>query len=521
MPPPNRQRRIKKSSSAPALTPEQQRKRAMLFQKLHEAIGQGYASQALVKLLELQKQFPDDINVCMLLGQAYSALGGHKDAIASFKKAVKLAPKQPEIILQYGIALQQANELEQALTQFDRVLSHKPDHFYALRYKSAVLNDLGREDEGYAVWQKLDEAYRDVNLDPERANALAISGAHYAPKRIDAQECVDRLEVHIAESKERHFRRAGYFQLGRLYTHLSQYDKAFDAYTESKMVDRDEWDPDEHSRRIDQLIECWKTDQPIPFSDAKGVDGSRLVFIVGMMRSGTSLTEQMLAQCKDITPGGEMSAIDRTMPKSERMTMKHGQRLPLNRALYTKSTLNTMASSAMKVYNAVDPLRTVTDKQPYHYLFLPLIAHLFPGAKIIHCVRDPLDCCLSNFTMAFWRVHMQTHDPYWLGRYYADYERVMDAWREVPEVDMIDLRYEDLVSDPETQSKRVMEFLGHAWSEEILDFYKSERTVHTASRAQVRRPIYTSSVQKYLPFEHRMGEIKRGIEEGRARSHPA
>jgi hypothetical protein len=144
---------------------------------------------------------------------------------------------------------------------------------------------------------------------------------------------------------------------------------------------------------------------------------------------------------------------------------------------------------------------------------------MFPGAKIISCLRDPLDCCLSNFTQAFARLHPQTHELYYLGRYYADYERTMKAWREIPEVDMIDLQYEELVSDPETQSKRVMEFLGREWTDDILEFHKSKRTVNTASRDQVRKPMYTSSVKKYLPYEHLLDDLKRGIEEGRARPH--
>ncbi len=95
----------------------------------------------------------------------------------------------------------------------------------------------------------------------------------------------------------------------------------------------------------------------------------------------------------------------------------------------------------------------------------------------------------------------------------------MKAWREIPEVDMIDLQYEELVSDPETQSKRVMEFLGREWTDDILEFHKSKRTVNTASRDQVRKPMYTSSVKKYLPYEHLLDDLKRGIEEGRARPH--
>jgi tetratricopeptide (TPR) repeat protein len=518
MPPLNPKRKAT-PTPGPKLSPAQQKKRAALYRKLIEAIETGYASQALTKLAELEKRFPTDVNVHGLTGRANASLGRHAESIAAFERAVKLKPDDPEIRHQYGSALHKGGEFEQALIEFERVLYLKPDHFYALRHKASTLTDLGREPEAYKAYQALEEASKDMQLDPSRELAVAISGARFAPTLMEAQVAIDMIEKNIEVSEETSFRKAGYFQLGRLYNHLKNYDKAFDAYENCKEVDMNEWDCEEHSRRVDQLIDCWRTDKPIPFSNAKGVDGSRLIFIVGMMRSGTSLTEQMLAQVKEIVPGGEMNCVSRAIPKAEVISMKFGQRYPLDRSLYTQQTINKMSRIAMKGFNEVHRHYSVTDKQPYNYAYVPLIAHMFPGSKIIHCMRDPLDCCLSNFMQAFARPHPQTHNLYWLGRYFADYERTCRAWHDVPEVDMIDLQYEELVDDPEGQSKRVMEFLGREWTEDILEFHKSKRTVNTASRDQVRKKIYKSSVKKYGPYEHRLDELKRGIEEGRARPH--
>ena len=505
--------------SVAKLNPKQKQRLAALYRKLHEAITSDHASQALTKLLELQQRFPDDVNVYMLTGLANGALGRHAESIAAYKRATQLRPNEPEIEYQYGVALQKGGELEEALIQFERTLYLQPDHFYAFRHKCSAITDLGREEDGYKVWLEFEAKYKDKELTHDQSNALAISGARYAPKYLDAQESVDKIAEHIEQCSEVQFKKAGYFQMGRLYNHLKQYDKAFDCYTACKKCETEIWDYEEHSRRIDRLIDCWRTDQPIPFSNAKGVDGSRLIFIVGMMRSGTSLTEQMVSQVKEIVPGGEMNAVSRNVPRSEVITMRHGQRYPLDRKLYTQAAINKMSRLAMKEFNEVHRHFSITDKQPYNFSLVPLIAHMFPGCKIIHCKRDALDCCLSNYTQAFARLHLQTHDLYWLGRYFADYERVMNAWHEIPEVDMIDLEYEELVDDPEGQSKRVMEFLGREWTDDILEFHKSKRTVNTASREQVRKKIYKSSVKKYTPYEHRLDELKRGIEEGRARPH--
>jgi tetratricopeptide (TPR) repeat protein len=517
--PPTNPNRSAKPARAPKLDANQKQKRMALYKKLNQAIDDGYASQAITKLHQVIKRFPTDIDAFMLLGRANGTLGRHPESIGAYRRATELSPDNPDIRQYYGAALHKGGEFEEALLEFERVLYKKPDHFYAIRHKTSTLLDLGREEDAYKAYQQLQEVANGIELDTNRLLALAVSGARFSPKFIRAEDSIAAMEECIAASDETSFKRAGYFQLGRLHNHIKQYDNAFDAYLKGKEVDPYEWDPELHSERIDQLIDCWRTDEEIPFANVKGVDGSRLIFIVGMMRSGTSLTEQMLAQVKGIVPGGEMNAVSRTIPNQEVHKLKYTQRYPLDRSLYTQPRLNKMAKVAMQGFNEVHPHYTVTDKQPFNYAFVPLIAHMFPGCKIIHCVRDELDCCLSNFTQAFARPHPQTQKLQWLGRYFADYERTMRAWHEIPEVDMIDLCYEELVADPEGQSKRVMKFLGREWTEDILEFHKSKRTVNTASRDQVRKEIYTSSVKKYTPYEHRLDDLKAGIAEGRARPH--
>lgn len=517
--PPINPKRKPQPQRGPKLSPQQQKKRAALYQKLNDAIDQGYAAQAITKLKEVEARFPTDINVHMLTGRAQSTMGRHPESIAAFKKAVDLSPEDPDIRHYYGAALHKGGQFEEALVEFERVLYLKPDHFAALRHKCSTLMDLGREEDAYRAYGKLLEHAHANPLTSDKELAIALSGARFAPKHIEPQNAIDGMEKSIGDSNDKPVVKASYYQLGRLYHLEKDYDNAFDSYLKGKATDPYEWNPELHSERVDQLIDCWRTDGEIPFSRAKGVDGSRLIFIVGMMRSGTSLTEQMLAQVKEIVPGGEMNAVSRAVPREEPQKLQNTQRFPVTRSLYTQQHINRMSHEAMQAFNAIHPEFSVTDKQPFNYVFVPLIAHLFPGAKIIHCKRNELDCCLSNFTQAFSRPHPQTQDLYWLGRYFADYERTMRAWHDIPEVDMIDLQYEDLVDDPEGQSKRVMEFLGREWTEDILEFHKSKRTVNTASRDQVRKKIYKSSVKKYTPYEHRLDDLKRGIAEGRARPH--
>ncbi|MEX0876907.1 MAG: sulfotransferase [Phycisphaerales bacterium] len=492
----------------------QQKQLHALLRKLSNAIDSGYAAQALAKLNQLHAKSPRDVNILTLLARANAKMGRHPETIEAYAKASGLMPRDADLHFKLATALQRGGRYEDALLEYERALYNDPKHFFAQRHKTSVLTDLNRLDDADRTLKALEEQVVHEDLSHDLRLGLAISAARLAPGVRDASECIDGIREHIGHAGEKSMLTAGYYQMGRLHHLLKQHDEAFACFKACKEVEKDQWDPEAHSARVDRLIGCWCGDEAIPFSE---IDGSRLVFIVGMMRSGTSLTEQMLAQIPSVTPGGELNAISRQISEIETTKMRHGRPMPVTRGLYTQPRLRTMAAAAMAWYDRVAATGTVTDKQPYNHAYVPLIAHMSPGCRFIHCVRDPLDCCLSNFTQSFSRPHMQTHDLYWLGRYYADYERMMAAWHTLDEVEMIDLHYERLVSDPEGQARRVVEFLGLPWSDDILRFHESDRTVSTASRDQVRKPLYTTAVAKHKPFEPHLDELKRGLQDGRAR----
>jgi len=492
-----------------ALHPQQYKKLYEVCSKIHQAIELGKTAPAVTKLNELNAKFPNQPMILSLIGRVNGKMGRHKESIDGYGRAVKVDPKNADSRFDYALALQKGGEYEQALQEFERTLYYAPNHFLALRHKCSVLTDLDRNDEALIVMNQLKDSVKNKSISPGQKLAIAVSQARLAPKVCDAREAIEEIQrCMIDKDDDIGVRVAAYWQVGRLFDHLKEYDNAFESYKQCKEIKKDVWDPDEHSQRVDQLIKCWAPDADIPFSD---IDGSRLIFIVGMMRSGTSLTEQMISQVPSVTPGGEMNAISRQVSSVDRTTMAHARPYPVTRSLYTQTTISTMAKNAKEMFDGIVKEGYLTDKQPYNYPYVPLIAHMFPGCKIIHCVRNPLDCLLSNYTQAFSRPHMQTHDMYWLGRFYRDYERLMKHWHTLPEVDMIDLQYEELVENPESESKRVIEFLGLEWNEDILNFHKSKRTVSTASRDQVRQPVYTSSVHKYKRYEKHLDELKRGL----------
>jgi len=481
-----------------------------------DLIKTGRSNEALSGLLQMAKIKPNDFRVFDCLCTANTALGRHAEAIEAGTKAIALNPKSGETRMRFAKALQSGGEFEQAINEYERAIYHAPNNLDAMRGKLNTYSDLGENEKAVNELRHIEQTITKLNLKPSETIGLALDKARLSPKIIPAQEAIDTLLPLVTDNSiPDSFRVIALHHVGRLYETLKDYDNAFKHYHAGNELKKAPWDPDLYDNYINKLIKCWQGVAKVPTTDlppSQTIDPSRLIFVVGMMRSGTSMTEQMLAQLPDVTPGGEMNAVARAPVPFESLPNPTGARsLPVTRLVYNQRVVNEMAKSASVFYNEVAETGIITDKQPSNTFYVPLITRIFPGAKIIHCCRDPQDTCLSNYVQTFARPHPETHDLAWLGRYHKTYQRMMAAWHELPEVDMLDVQYEEMVSDPETQSKRVCEYLGKPWTEDILNFHKSSRTVRTASRDQVRKPIYTSSIKKHEHFAAHLAPLRKAL----------
>jgi len=149
----------------------------------------------------------------------------------------------------------------------------------------------------------------------------------------------------------------------------------------------------------------------------------------------------------------------------------------------------------------------VTDKMPQNFMFLGLVAMLFPEAHVIHCTRDPLDTCLSCYLTHFTLGHEFAQDLSDLGEYYSQYRRLMSYWRDTLRLPLIEVRYEEVVSDLEGQTRRLLDLLELAWDPNCLEFHKTPRLVATASLHQVRKPLYRRSVGRWRNYEKHLGPL--------------
>ncbi len=213
------------------------------------------------------------------------------------------------------------------------------------------------------------------------------------------------------------------------------------------------------------------------------------VFIVGMPRSGTTLAEQMLASHPQVHGAGERIDIPR-------IVAEFGARFPLGARDLGVADWDGIGGRYLSgVWTPRPDALRVIDKMPGNFRYLGLIAMALPGAKIIHVKRDPADTCLSCFATLFRGAQPYSYDLAELGRYYRGYERLMAHWRSaLPAGMMTEVAYEDLVADSERELRRLLAFLGLAWAPACLTFHETSRPVATASAAQVRRPLYATSI---------------------------
>lgn len=235
-----------------------------------------------------------------------------------------------------------------------------------------------------------------------------------------------------------------------------------------------------------------------------GIEDERPVFIVGMPRSGTTLTEQVLSVHAEAQGMGEMHDM-RKLAKTLKFGSSDPQQFIDAVRCLTRDGVTKLAQSYLRGYQRIKPgARRLVDKSPHNYELLGLIALLFPKAHIIHCRRDPLDNCVAIYMQNFNEAHSYNKDLETLGLYYRDYLDLMSHRQRVLSLRMYENVYERTVSDFETSMRDLVGFLGLPWDPNCLNYHQQDSKVRTPSRWQVRQPIYSSSVERWRRYERHL-----------------
>ena len=411
---------------------------------------------------------PKFIKIWVLLGRAEAALGRHEDALAAFDHAFALNPR---------------------------------DHAVAVE-RAEVLVSLGRMAEAADVFRMA------ISEGKEVVKAMVgLSVAHkFKPEDPEPVLMVDRIESDAFPDGRNALRYAA----GKALADQKNFTAAFEQFAMAKQEADNSFAIDLHKEAFSKTKELFSA-QYLATRSNLGSLSDRPIFVIGMPRSGTTLTEQILASHPLITGAGELSEMHKIAGELGRGD--------IDKTMYARNLNNLTVGQARKLagrYLAVlkrhsGSASRVVDKMPHNYELVGLISILFPNARIIHCRRSAMDTCLSCFTQNFSKAHGYNGDLRTLGQYYRAYDNLMAHWHEVLPGRILDSRYESMIADQETASRRLIAWTGLEWDDVCLTFQKTERLVSTPSRWQVRQPIYKTSVKKWQKYAEHLGPLKNAL----------
>ncbi|WP_158754111.1 tetratricopeptide repeat-containing sulfotransferase family protein [Dyella sp. S184] len=477
--------------------------------QVHNSLGvmyrsQGRAVDAEACYCRVLAMTPDSAEAHNNLGNALHDQGRTDEAESCYRQALSINDAIAEPHFNLGNILRHQNQQIAAERSYRRALEIEPNYLMALNNLGLCLKKQGRLEEASACFEAA------IAIKPD----FLQSHCNLAPFRTYA---ADDAHLRLFEEQQHQLptlpitgRISYWFALGKMREDACRYDDAFNAYAEGNRLQHAQFPHDEPREMA--LIErlqavfsaAFMASHPKPVYAADKAP----IFIVGMPRSGTSLIEQILSSYPGIHGAGELTDLGDVV---------HSISAKAGASAYPEIAGNLSTDEFRRLGNAyiarVWQLAThaecITDKLPANFLHVGMIHLMLPHAKIIHAMRDPMDSCFSCYSRLFESNNLDfAYDLGTVGRYYTRYIQLMQHWHHVlPAGTVLDLRYEDMVADTEGQARRLLDYLGLPWDERCLDFHQNKRIVKTASIAQVRKPIYRSSIARWKHFEARLGPL--------------
>jgi tetratricopeptide (TPR) repeat protein len=465
------------------------------------ALGRdGDAARCYLRVLQLSPRHPETHNnlANVLLRQ------GHAErAIGYYRTAAEIKPDYADAYGNMGNAFLELNRLEESIEQNKRAIEIKPERFGSYNNLGVAYQALGQFEE--ATWAFERALELSPNEGPIHLNLANMDKFTPGDRRLPGlRRLLDNVDALDEEKKI-----AAHFAMGKALADLKDNDEAFEQFKKANALKRKTFEYDEAQRLAmhENLREKFSPELFRAHAEAGDRSWSP-IFIVGMPRSGTTLMEQVLASHSRVFGAGELETFKELIGECAKSQKVPPAYPDLVTQLSSERITELGKAYTTRVRALAPDAPHIVDKMPLNFVFAGLIHLALPNARIIHIRRDPLDTCVSCFSLLFTGSQPFAYDLGELGRYYRGYETVMAHWHKVlPPGVLMDVQYEDLVGDLEGVSRRVLAHCGLEWEDACRDFHDTKRMVRTASLMQVREPLYKRSIGSWRRYEKHLGPL--------------
>ena len=458
---------------------------AGIIERVRSLLAASEYPTAIAMLREQLEKTPRDPQVLRMLGYSLMLFDQSSEAVRHLEFADKLNPGDPDTLCDLAMLYRRLDRLGDAHKALDQILRVSPGNGRAVALKARVLQSRGQSEKAMGI---VEQALEVSSRDP----AIVMIYGTLARELKRQGPAIDLIRATLEDSSIERVRRSELlFSLGHLLDSVGEYDDAFAAFdTANKMTDPGK------AVDFDMHLGRWSKDA-VEGLALQPIDGSRCVLVVGMPRSGTTLTEQVIGAHPQAGGVGE----------SPIMNEIFGSKGPEDLSDEILASGGKRYLASLKSAYPDPKILRVIDKMPENYLFLGPITRMLPGASIVHCTRDARDTCLSIYFQRFGPGLRYANDLAICAEQYLGYLKTMEHWGEVLDAPIFESRYEELTADPEPRVRAMLDHIGLEFNKACLEHHKSKSSVHTASAGQVRQPLYKTSRQRWKNYEKPLGPM--------------
>jgi len=431
------------------------------------------------------------------LGLTYHNMYDLKNAQHYYERAIEINPKFTHPISNLGNVKKELNNYEEAIKCYKLALSIDNKLYIVIHNLGMAYQALGKFEESKKYFEsvlKINSKFTRADRSLSMSLKYDINNPHLKimKNKIKDQSLNDfqKIELH--------------FGLGKAYEDIKNYKKSFENYKLGNKIKRDsiKYQINDDVKLFENIKNSFSS---IDFQNLENIGNksNKMIFILGMPRSGTTLVEQIIANHKSVYGAGELRDLTQIIRKN--FLVNNKIKFPEKFNIKDQNFFSNMGTKYLENLDRYNTNKNyITDKAPLNFKWIGLVKLILPKSKIIHCTRDPKDTCLSLFKNFFEGELNFSYNLEEAAKYYKLYQNLMKYWKQLLPDFIYNISYEKLVENQEFESKKLLDFCNLDWDKNCLTFYRNKRGIVTASFAQARKPIYKNSVKSWQNYKNEL-----------------